>query len=227
MSPQMLHRYARIVPSLLAVTIVRPSGPPKAAPIKGRECPRSSSSRRPVETGPTPALLGPAVRIQRPSELKEAPPSGPKCQRIGGVGGGPPRTSQVRASWSLLAVRRRLPSGEKATEVIAALWPENLRRIRPAPMLQTRIVPLASPVASNSPSLLKPSAVTPAPRRFKVCTGRPRLTIVTRPLLRPRATLRVAGETARLRMGRVATIGPSGPNATAVTGPSTRSDERT
>jgi len=42
-----------------------------------------------------------------------------------------------------------------------------------------------------------------------------------------RATLDEARDTARLRIGRVATIGPSGPKATAVTGPCTRIDEST
>ena len=39
-----------MVPSLLAATIVRPSLPPKAAPINGLACPRRIRTRRPVDT---------------------------------------------------------------------------------------------------------------------------------------------------------------------------------
>ena len=62
MPPQISQRYTRIVPSLLAVTIVCPLRPANAAPISRSVGPWSKNMRRPVDAETTPAVLGPAVQ---------------------------------------------------------------------------------------------------------------------------------------------------------------------
>ena len=73
MPPQISQRYTRIVPSLLAVTIVCPSRPANAAPTGGSVRPWSKNKRRPIDGEPTPAVLGPAVTTHVRRGYKAAP----------------------------------------------------------------------------------------------------------------------------------------------------------
>src|SRR5204862_5100762 len=113
--------------------------------------PLRKTTRAPVEASPRPAAPGPAVRIQRPSGLNDAEATGPKCQRSS-WSGLPEGTAQIRTSLSRLAVTSRLPSGEKATDVILASCARQLRttvRIRASTSFT---VPSDAPRASSVPS---------------------------------------------------------------------------